>query len=121
MKEEEEMKKVYFTITGIWFYYGTEIFRKKDKVRLIKEPDNKHDSEAIRVEKKGLGKVGYVANSPHTVLGESFSAGRLYDRIGKKAKGTVIAVTERGIVCKLNEEKEKKQEEKGAEDENQRL
>ena len=115
------MKKIYFTITGIWFYYGSEVFRKKDKVRLVKEPDNKHDSEAIRVEKKGLGKVGYVANSPHTVLGESFSAGRLYDRMGKKAKGTVIAVTERGIVCKLNEKKEKKQEEKGAEDENQRL
>ena len=75
------MKKIYFTITGIWFYYGSEVFRKKDKVRLVKEPDNQHDSEAIRVEKKGLGKVGYVANSPHTVLGESFSAGRLYDRI----------------------------------------
>lgn len=31
---------------------------------------------------KGLGKVGYVANSPYIVKGESMSAGRLYDRIG---------------------------------------
>lgn len=106
------MRKTYFTITGTWFCYGTEIFHKKDKVKLIKEPDNKYDSEAIRVEVKGLGKVGYVANSPHTVLGESFSAGRLYDRIGKKARGTVVAVTERGILCKLSENREKKLEEK---------
>ena len=111
------MKKIYFTITGIWFCYGTEIFHKKDKVKLIKEPDNKYDPEAIRVEVKGLGKVGYVANSPHTVLGESFSAGRLYDRIGKKARGTVVAVTERGILCKLSENKEKKMEEKRVENE----
>ena len=90
-------------------------------VRLVKEPDNEYDNEAIKVMMKGLDKIGYVANSPYTTIGESFSAGRLYDRIGKKARGTVIAVTERGIVCKLNEEKEKKQEEKGAEDENQRL
>lgn len=104
------MKKTYFTITGIYFYYGPSIFNKKDKVKLIKEPDNKHDPEAIRVEVKGLGKVGYVANSPHTVLGKSFSAGRLYDRIDKKAKGTVVAVTDRGILCKLSENKEKKLE-----------
>ena len=29
----------------------------------------------------GLGLIGYVANSPYTVLGESMSAGRLYDKI----------------------------------------
>lgn len=40
------------------------------EVKLIKEPDNEVDSEAIRVEMDGLGLVGYVANSPYTVLGE---------------------------------------------------
>lgn len=115
------MKKIYFTITGNWYYYGPNVLHKKDKVRLVKEPDNKHDSEAIRVEVKGLGKVGYVANSPHTVLGESFSAGRLYDRMEKKAKGTVVAVTDRGVLCRLNEKKEKKMEERGMEDEELRF
>ena len=43
--------------------------------------------EAIQVKAKGLGKIGYVANSPFTVKGESMSAGRLYDKIGDKAKG----------------------------------
>ena len=114
-------KKVFITITGTNHYLGDAFLEKGTRVQLIKDPDNQYDHEAIRVEMEGLGKIGYVANSTWTVLGESFSAGRLYDRIGKKAKGTVIAVTERGIVCKLNEKKEKKQEEKGAEDENQRL
>ena len=37
----------------------------------VKEPDNEYDNEAIQVKIKGLGKVGYVANSPYTVKGES--------------------------------------------------
>lgn len=37
------------------------------KVTLYKEPDNKHDKEAIRVEARALGKIGYVANSPYTL------------------------------------------------------
>ena len=32
---------------------------------------------SLQVKIKGLGKVGYVANSPYTVKGESMSAGRL--------------------------------------------
>ena len=51
---------------------------------------------------EGLGKLGYVANSPYTVLGDSMSAGRLYDRIGKKAYGKVILVTPQGVLCKVN-------------------
>ena len=45
---------------------------------LKKEKDNEYDKEAISVNLPGLGKIGYVANSPYTVLGESYSAGRLY-------------------------------------------
>ena len=93
----------YFTITGTQYCYGPEVFEKGQTVRLIKEPDNKYDREAIRVEIRGLGKVGYVANSTHTVMGESLSAGRLYEKIGKKAKGTVKFVTDRGILCSLKD------------------
>lgn len=46
-------------------------------------------------------KGGYVANSPYTVLGESMSAGRLYDRIGKKAKAKIVFVLENGVICKI--------------------
>ena len=71
------------------------------KVNLEKEPDNKYDAEAIKVMMKGLGHVGYVANSTHTVKGESWSAGRIYDRFGKKATGTVKIVLPDAVACKL--------------------
>lgn len=98
------MKEVLFTITGMNHYYGSEFLEKGMKVKLIKEPDNEHDKEAIRVELKGLGKIGYVANSPYTVIGESKSAGRMYDLMKKKAKGKVLLVTPRGALCELKED-----------------
>lgn len=97
------MKKVYFTITGMNHYYGNDFMKKGMKVKLIKESDNEYDKEAIRVEMKGLGRIGYVANSPHTVLGESKSAGRMYDLMKKKAKAKVLLVTPKGVICELQE------------------
>ncbi|MDD6187458.1 MAG: DNA-binding protein [Oscillospiraceae bacterium] len=73
-------------------------------VKLIKQPDNAHDSEAIKVERTCPGLVGYVANSPHTILGESFGDGRLYDRISDTAEGNVLYVLPNGILCTLEKE-----------------
>ena len=55
---------------------------KKDKNLTNEKADNEYDKEAIKVTYEGLGKIGYVANSSYTVIGESMSAGRLYDKIG---------------------------------------
>ena len=96
------MGKVYFTLTGTKHYYGNEFLKPGMKLLLEKEPDNEYDNEAIMVKMEGLGKLDYVANSPYTVLGDSMSAGRLYDRIGKKAYGKVILVTPQGVLCKVN-------------------
>ncbi|MCR5291316.1 MAG: HIRAN domain-containing protein [Eubacterium sp.] len=98
------MNKIYFTIAGMNYYYGTDIVKKETRVNLVKEPDNKYDREAILVEIPGLGAIGHVANSVNTVLGECYSAGRLYDRFKKKAKGKVVAVSERGVVCEFKKE-----------------
>ena len=95
------MKKVYITITGLDHYHGSDFLEPGARVRLIKDPENKYDHEAIRVEMEGLGKIGYVANSCHTVLGDSFSAGRLYDRIGQTASAKVRHVLARGVVCSV--------------------
>lgn len=99
------VKDVYFTLTGTNHYYGSEFMKPGMKVRLFKEPDNSYDREAIRVECKGLGKIGYVANSMHTVIGKSCSAGRLYDKIGKKAVGKVVYVLPDSVLCKLTKAK----------------
>ena len=92
------MEKIYFTITGTNHYFGNEFLKPDMKVRLIKEPDNDYDKEAIKVELEGLGTIGYVANSPYTVAGESYSAGRLYDKIGDTSEGTVMYVLNGGVL-----------------------
>lgn len=104
------MQDVYFTITGMDHYYGSNIFEPGTKVKLVKDPDNKHDREAIKVVLPGLDKIGYVANSVYTVLGESYSAGRLYDKIAYEVWGTVLYKLDRGIVCTLDRESVKKEE-----------
>ncbi len=53
---------------------------------------------------EGLGQVGYVANSPYTVQGESYSAGRLYDKIGDEAEGVVKYVLPKGVLCQIVDE-----------------
>ena len=93
--------KAYFTLTGTNHWYGQDFLKKGMKVKLEKEPDNKFDKEAIKVSIKGLGQIGYVANSSNTVIGESYSAGRLYDKIGKKAKGEVVMKLNYGVLCAI--------------------
>lgn len=97
------MKRVFITIAGMGHYHGDSFLEKGDRVNLIKDPDNECDREAIRAEMDGLGKIGYVANSIHTVLGESFSAGRLYDRIGDRAVARVEYVLPRGVICAVRQ------------------
>lgn len=97
------MNEIYFTIAGCSHYFGNDFMKKEMKVKLVKEPDNKYDKEAIQVRVKGLGVVGYVANSSFTVRGKSMSAGRLYDKIGDKAKGKVVFVVDGGAVCKVSD------------------
>lgn len=83
------MKKMFFTVAGMNHRFGNEFIEPGMEVRLVKEPDNEADKEAIKVELEGLGLIGYVANSTYTVLGESMSAGRLYDKLGDEAVGVV--------------------------------
>ena len=99
------MSKIYFTITGTKYRYGHDFLEPGMKVYLEKEPDNEYDKEAIAVTMPGPSKIGYVANSTYTVKGESWSAGRIYDRIGKKATGTVKMIFSNGVICKLDKGK----------------
>ena len=100
--------KYYVTLTGLNYRFGTQPFTVGQKVKLVKEPDNEYDSEAIKAELPGLGCAGYVANSPHTVLGDCISAGRLYDKIGDSATVKVVYVLDNAVICKVKiAEKEK--------------
>ena len=94
-------KKIYVTLTGTKYYHGKDFLEPGMKLKLIKEPDNQYDNDAIRVELPGLGKIGYLANSPNTVIGESLSAGRVYDHIGKKTEAKVKIITDHGVLCRV--------------------
>ena len=96
------MAKVFITLTGTKHYFGNDFLENGTKIRLEKEPDNEYDKEAIKVIYEGLGKIGYVANSSYTVIGDSMSAGRIYDKIGKKAKAKVVLVTDHGTICSIS-------------------
>lgn len=95
------MGKTYITLTGTHHYFGSSFLEPGMKVILKKEPDNEYDKEAILIKAKGIGKIGYVANSPYTVLGDCISAGRLYDKMGTKASAKVVLVTPKGVICKV--------------------
>lgn len=97
------MSNIYFTVTGLNYYYGNSFLEKEMIVYLKKEEDNEFDKEAISVNLPGLGKIGYVANSPYTVLGESYSAGRLYDKMSEEASGKVKFILDKGVICELIE------------------
>ena len=93
--------KVFFTLTGTKHYFGKDFLKPGMKLQLKKELDNEYDKEAIMVMIEGLGKIGYVANSPYTVIGESMSAGRIYDKVGDTAIGEVVFVTTQGTLCRV--------------------
>ena len=100
------MSQIFFTISGTQYRHGHEFIEQGMQVKLVKEPDNEYDREAIRVEMDGLGQIGWVANSVNTVLGESMSAGRIYDKMGEVATGTVKFVLPRGVICTLDASEE---------------
>ncbi len=99
----------YITITGIGYYYGEKPFEIGSMVKLRKDFDNEHDSEAIMVEKPYIGKIGYVANSYKTIIKGTMSAGRLYDRIATVAFARVMFVTDKAVIAQIVDYGKKKE------------
>lgn len=93
--------KIYFTIAGMNFRYGADFAERGMAVTLEKDLKNEYDKEAIKVNMPGLGQVGWVANSVGTVLGDCYSAGRIYDKIGDTAEAVIAYVTPKGCVCEM--------------------
>lgn len=94
------MEKTYFiTITGISHYYGRKPFEIGRVIKLIKEPDNEYDKEAIVAFLPFIDKIGYVANSTNTVYDGTISAGRLYDKIEDYAYAKVMFVTHSSVIA----------------------
>ena len=94
------MENTYFvTITGLNHYYGKKPYEIGRIIKLIKEPDNEYDKEAIAAFLPFIDKIGYVANSTNTVYDGTISAGRLYDKIEDYAYGRVMFVTHSSAIA----------------------
>ncbi len=97
MKEE----KIYFTINGVNMFHGIKPFKIGSIVKLVKEPENDYDSEAIRVELRYAGPSGYVANSVKTVAKGTYSGGRLYDKILDTDYGRIIFILNDSLIAEV--------------------
>lgn len=96
IKEIEEQEKIIknsrFTlinITATKFYKGIGQLKKGKVVDLIKEPENKKDPDAIRVDLNGET-VGYVANSSYTLTEGLQSATQIKDKFQDKTRAEVL-------------------------------
>ena len=92
---------MYITITALQNLHGTKPLKLDGIIKLVKEPDNKYDTEAIACEMRYFGKIGYVANSSHTVFDGTNSAGRIYDKIGEFAYARVCFITHSSVIAEL--------------------
>ncbi len=72
---------LYITVIAFEDMHGAKPLKLEGIIKLVKEPDNKYDAEAISCEMRHFGKIGYLANSTHSVIKGTMSSGRLYDKI----------------------------------------
>lgn len=97
----KDSKDTLINITGTKFYKYYTPFLNNPVVDLIKEPENEHDKDAIRVEIDGET-VGYVANSTYALIDEVKSASEIKDIIRPNQKAKVMFIfAEEYVIAKL--------------------
>ena len=97
------MENVFVTITGQEHFFGMKPFKVGGIIKLVKEPCNTYDREAIRAELPYIDTIGYVANSVRTVCGGTSSAENIYDKMGEEAYARIMFVTSSGAIAVVME------------------
>lgn len=92
---------MYITVTAFENMHGAKPLKINGIVKLVKEPENPYDTEAIACEIRHFGKIGYVANSTRTVVKGSMSAGRLYDKITEEYFAKIQFITGNTAIAKV--------------------
>lgn len=103
----------YVTITGINHYYGKKPFEIGRIIKLVKEPENEYDDEAISANLPFIDKIGYVANSTNTVYDGTISVGRLYDKISDYTYGKIMFITHTSAIALVLNKEDVENENKG--------
>ena len=92
---------MYITILAMPKLHGSKPLKLNATVQVVKEPDNKYDTEAIACEMRYFGKIGYVANSTNTVVIGCMSAGRVYDKINDEYFAKIKFITNSTAIAKI--------------------
>ncbi|MEG0093740.1 MAG: HIRAN domain-containing protein [Erysipelotrichaceae bacterium] len=92
------------TIVGSDFYLGMDVFNLNQTLYLVKDLDNKYDSDAIKVVLEGGVQVGYVANSVYTVARGTSSAGRIYNGVEDYQKVVVSFIIKNVVIANMMED-----------------
>ena len=87
-------KSELFTITGRQFYRNNIDLTPGLPLKLVKEPDNEFDKDAIAVYAQDE-KIGYVANNDYTKYKLTSSASELQDKIEDTAQGNYLFYLDR--------------------------
>ena len=94
-------KSELFTITGRQFYRNKINLTLGLPLKLVKEPDNEFDKDAIAVYAQDE-KIGYVANNDYTKYKLTSSASELQDKIEDNAKGSYLFYLDRYAEIQFN-------------------
>ena len=92
---------MYITVITFDKYHGSKPLKLGGIVKLVKMPDNHYDPEAIACEMRYFGKIGYIANSTHTVIKGCMSAGRVYDKIDDEYFAKIRFITGKSAIAKV--------------------
>ena len=92
---------LYITVLASNKLHGQKPLAIDGIVKLVKEPENKYDTEAIACEMRYFGKIGYVSNSVQTVAKGTMSAGRLYDKISDEYFAKIKFITGDVAIAKV--------------------
>ena len=90
---------MFITIIAFNKFHGSKPLRLDGIVKLVKEPDNKYDTEAIACEMRYFGKIGYVANSVNSVIKGCMSSGRVFDKIEDEYYAKIKFITENNAIA----------------------
>ena len=92
---------MYITILTFNKLHGSKPLALDGIVKLVKEPTNKYDTEAIACEMRHFGKIGYLSNSTNTVITGTMSSGRLYDKITDEYFAKIKFITGTTAIAKV--------------------
>ena len=92
---------MYITIQTFNNLHGSKPLVLDGIVKLVKEPTNKYDTEAIACEMRHFGKIGYLSNSTNTVITGTMSSGRLYDKITDEYFAKIKFITGTTAIAKV--------------------